>query len=190
MINVLLQNIDQGAKTTKIDASVVQALYEHEQLGFREVAIRLGVSPWQVYRFMKQHNIPRRRGSEQNYATYKTKPQFVLKTPLTAQEEQLKIAGAMLYWAEGAKTGKTVDLANSDPELIRLFVTFLRTVCGVADSRLRALVYTHSDQDVEQQQAFWSTITGIPRGQFIKPSVQACRPQTKHRIMTHGLVHV
>ncbi len=131
------------------DIEIIRVLYEEERLGFRELAQRLGLSPWRVYHLMQESNIPRRRGSEQNYATYKTKPQFAIKRDLTPAEEQLRVAGAMLYWAEGAKTTKTVDLANSDPDLIRVFLAFLRTVCGVAESRLRVLLYAYDNQDIE-----------------------------------------
>jgi len=55
----------------------------------------------------------------------------------------------MLCWAEGAKTGKTVDLANSDPGIVALFLAFLRGICGIAESRLRVLLYAHADQDIE-----------------------------------------
>ena len=174
----------------RIDIAVIQALYEKERLGFREVAVRLGVSPWQVYRLMRQHHLPRRHGSEQNYATYKYKPQFIIKTALTKEEEQLRISGAMLYWAEGTKTGKTVDLANSDPELIALFVTFLRRICGVAEERLRVLLYAYTDQDIEHLKTFWSQVTGISLQQFTKPYIRDLTRNATGRKMPHGLVHI
>src|SRR3989338_4169555 len=49
----------------------IKRLYQGERLSVREVAARLGVGLWHVYRRMCQHGIPRRRGSEQNYTTYK-----------------------------------------------------------------------------------------------------------------------
>lgn len=120
----------------------VKRLYEGERFGVREVAVQLGVSFWRVYDLMRQHGIPRRKGSEQNFATYKHKPQFFPKQTLTQEEERLWVAGTMLYWAEGAKTGHIVDFTNSDPQLIGLFVTFLRRICGVAEPRLRVLLYS------------------------------------------------
>jgi transcriptional regulator with XRE-family HTH domain len=43
------------------------------------------------------------------------------------------LVGCALYWAEGDKNRNQVRLANSDPELIRLFVRFLREQFGVPD---------------------------------------------------------
>ncbi len=173
-----------------ITIGIIRTLYEKERLGFREVAERLGVSPWQIYRLMRQHNVPRRHGSEQNYATYKNKPQFVLKKNLSVEEEKLCVAGIMLYWAEGTKTGKTVNLANSDPKLIALFILFLRKICGVAEERLRVLLYAYNDQDVEHLKRFWSRVTGIPLKQFTKPYIRKVTENLTGRKMPYGLVHI
>ena len=168
----------------------IRALYNEERLSFREVAIRMGVSQWRVYKLMQKHHIPRRRGSEQNYATYKTKPQFHLKNDLRPEEEQLRIAGTMLYLAEGAKRGTGVDFTNSDPRLIEVFLTFLRNVCGVAEERLRVHLYAYADQDIAPLMTFWSRLTHIPVQQFIKPYVRDLTPNLSGRKMPSGLVHI
>ena len=168
----------------------IRRLYCDERLGFREVAAQLAISPWRVYRLMRRHHIPRRHGTEQNYATYKTKPPFSPKPVLTREEEQLRIAGAMLYLGEGAKTGTTVDFANSDPRLISLFITFLRKICRISESRLRIHLYAYADQDIEQLKRVWSEVTTVPLQQFIKPYVRALTPNLSHRKMPLGLIHV
>lgn len=168
----------------------VKNLYINERLGVREVAERMGVSFWRVYDFMRQHEIPRRRGSEQNYATYKHKPQFSLRQALTREDEQLRIAGVMLYLGEGAKRGGVVDFSNCDPDLIKVFVTFLRRVCGISESRVRAYLYAYADQDIGQLQAYWSEATKIPLHQFIKPYVRQLTPNLSRRKMPFGLLHI
>lgn len=177
-------------ETNGYEVERVRSLYADERLGVREIAERLGISFWRVYELMRQHNIPRRRGSEQNYATYKTKPQFVLRENLTAADEQLRIAGAMLYWAEGAKNWTCVDFANSDPDLVALFVTFLRRICGAAKERLHVHLYAYADQDIETLKTFWSELTGIPLSQFIRPYVRQLTPNVTGRKMKWGLVHI
>ncbi|HAM42136.1 MAG TPA: hypothetical protein DDX89_08810 [Candidatus Omnitrophica bacterium] len=172
------------------EVSQIRVLYEGERLSVREVAARLGLSFWRVYHIMQEHGISRRRGSEQNYATYKTKPQFLVKSPLTPAEEQLRVAGTMLYWAEGRKTGCLVEFSNSEPRLIALFLTFLRRVCGIAESRLRIHVYAYVDQDINQLKNFWSQITGVPLEQFTKPFVRQLTPNVSRRKMRWGLVNV
>ncbi len=56
--------------------------------------------------------------------------------------EQLKyhplfIAGLMLYWGEGDMRSRSqVRLINTDPEMIPLFVFFLRHVCLIPEKKL------------------------------------------------------
>jgi hypothetical protein len=47
------------------------------------------------------------------------------------------IAGCMLYWAEGSKSRNAVKFVNSDPEMVRLFVDFLRRHFDVTDTSFR-----------------------------------------------------
>ncbi len=96
----------------------------------------------------------------------------------------------MLYMAEGTKRGGVVDFTNSDSRLIAVFLAFLRRICGISESRLRAHLYAYADQDLEQLHRFWSEHTGIPRGQFIKPYVRSLTPNVSHRKMALGLLHV
>jgi hypothetical protein len=46
---------------------------------------------------------------------------------LAQRREALHVAGCMLYWAEGAKDRNQIRFTNSDPEMARFFVGFLRT---------------------------------------------------------------
>lgn len=86
-------------------------------------------------------------------------------------ESEFKLAGAMLYWAEGAKS-RYIDITNSDPLLIRFMVAWLRTVCKVPDEKFTASLHLHSGQDEEQIKIYWSKITGIPIEQFRKSYVK------------------
>lgn len=78
----------------------------------------------------------------------------------------LYVTGLALYWGEGSKSGTTVAIANSDPDLILVFLDFLRTLCHIDEKRLYLLIHYHSDQNEEDLIAFWSKITKIQRSQF------------------------
>jgi hypothetical protein len=60
------------------------------------------------------------------------------------QPTRLHLAGCMLYWAEGSKDRNTVKLTNSDPDLMVLFVRFLRHCYGVPRERIKLDVNCHS----------------------------------------------
>lgn len=88
---------------------------------------------------------------------------------LVISPKELKIAGAMLYWAEGRKRGqRTVSFSNSDPDTIKVMMKFFREVCGVGEDRFRAHIHTHSHLNSEKSERYWSKVTGIPRKQFYK----------------------
>jgi hypothetical protein len=53
--------------------------------------------------------------------------------------DALHVAGCMLYWAEGWKNRNQLSFANADPDMIRLFVRFLRSLeCETNGSASRA----------------------------------------------------
>jgi hypothetical protein len=139
---------------------------------------------------MDKNKIPRRSYSEASYLIHKDKPRFQIKSMLTDAEEKLRIAGIMLYWAEGTLKGSTVDFANSDPRMVKLFLKFLRKICGIREERLRLYLYTYSYLDLNEVKAFWHGATKIPLSQFTKPYIRKGHPNLSKRKLPHGLVHI
>ena len=157
-----------------------------------ELSKRLRISEDKIYDLMVKHGIPRRTFTEANYYLHKDRA-FKIKERLSSKEERLKLAGVMLYWAEGSKASlesSTVDFTNSDPEMIKLFMLFLRKICGVHEKRLRIFLYSYQGQDIEKLKAFWSSVTGIPVIQFTKPYVREENLNKSGRKMPYGLIHV
>jgi hypothetical protein len=85
-------------------------------------------------------------------------------------DRDLLIAGTALYAGEGAKTdGGVVKFANSDPRMVLLFCTWLRSFFDVDETRLRVHLYLHEGLDLDGARSFWSALTGIPLTQFGRP---------------------
>ena len=160
-------------------------------LSVREIAEKFDVSVKAAFCFFKRHNIPRRQARESNQFLFARKePSFKLKENLNSEEEKLKIAGLMLYWGEGAKSGSEVDFSNSDAEMIKIFLLFLRNVCGVKEQRLRVFLYCYANQDLKELMYFWSGITGISLDNFTKPYVRNDFKEEKIGKMKYGLIHI
>jgi len=71
----------------------------------------------------------------------------------------------MLYWAEGARHRNTVRFVNSDPEMVRFFVRFLRECFDIPDQQIRLtcdLFADHAERQWEIEQ-YWLDVTGLPR---------------------------
>ena len=80
----------------------------------------------------------------------------------------LKIACALLYWCEGSK-GNKMTFTNSDPEMIKFYLTTLRATFKIDEKKFRVVVHLHSYHDMKKQLRFWSRVTAIPLTQFTKP---------------------
>ena len=86
----------------------------------------------------------------------------------------------MLYWGEGDKvTRQSTRLINTDPEMIRLFVLFLRKVCRIPKEKIRAQAIIYPDLNPEGCIVHWSKAAGISRDSFTKCSVIVGRHKTK-----------
>jgi hypothetical protein len=92
---------------------------------------------------------------------------------LARRGEALHASGCMLYWAEGDKNRNSARIANSDPEVLRLFVRFVRTYFGVDGARIRVtcnLFADHLERQREVEQ-FWLDTLGLPRSSLCRSIV-------------------
>ncbi len=60
----------------------------------------------------------------------------------------IRTIGAILYWCEGSKREKDcrVEFVNSDPEMISLFMRYLRSK-RIEEARIRARMAIHVQDD-------------------------------------------
>lgn len=171
----------------------VKKWYQGHRQSAREIAQRLDVTMWSVYSFFRRHGIPRRSHKENNRIQFeRKKPSFHLKRRLSRNERELLLAAVMLYWAEGSKFADAygVDFANSDPEMVRLFVLFLRKICRVDKKRMRCALYCYANQSLGELHRYWSRLTNIPLSQFTKPYVRTDFDPRKKGKMPYGLIHI
>lgn len=98
---------------------------------------------------------------------------------------RLKDIGTMLYWAEGTKKN-VVDITNSDPEIIKIGMSWLRNICGVKDHQFRASIFYHAGQDENEIKEYWSKITDIPLNQFTKSIFKKEGTGHRKRVLYNG----
>ncbi len=97
-------------------------------------------------------------------------------------DREILIAGAIAYWCEGSKNkphrrNDRVTFINSDPQLIRFFLRFLRVV-GVSQDRVVFRLSIHENADVASAQDFWVDVAGADPAQFRRPSLKRHKPAT------------
>ncbi|MFH1876929.1 MAG: hypothetical protein ABH865_08550 [Candidatus Omnitrophota bacterium] len=176
--------------TAKLNPQEIRDLYWEKKHSVEEVAEKLGISVWALYNFMNRNGIPRRSLTEANYIANRDKPQFAIRDDLSITEEKLKIAGIMMYWAEGTLKGNSVDFVNSNPDMVRIFLKFLRAICGIKEERLRVYLYAYSYQSIETLKRYWGKVTNISLSQFTKPYIREGNLNLSQRKMLYGLVHI
>jgi hypothetical protein len=84
------------------------------------------------------------------------------------------VAGCMLYWAEGSKSRNTLCFANSDPEMMRVFISFLRDFFDVDESTLtiRVNCYLNNGLTIEEIRQHWLDVTQLPGSCWRKPIIK------------------
>jgi transcriptional regulator with XRE-family HTH domain len=95
-------------------------------------------------------------------------------------DREFMLFGVALYLGEGFKRDGQVGMANTDPEVLRAFVTWLRRFLAVDETRLRVRMYLHDGLDLESAECFWSNLLDIPRSQFRQPYRAPADPSRRH----------
>lgn len=168
-------------------------LYNKEKWSVPRIAGYFGVSPFRIYSSFRRAGVTRRAAAENNQLLFSAKePSFHLKKNLSFQEKILKAIGIILYWCEGSKwDGELkVDFANSDVGLVKLFMRFLRKICGVNEEKLRGHLYCYSNQRPAALQKIWSKATGIPPKKFMKPYIRKDFKTSNSGKLSVGVFHV
>jgi len=75
-------------------------------------------------------------------------------------KNEISLITASLYWAEGAK--KDFSFANTDPEMVRLFINSLRSNFNVTNEEITISIRLYEDLDKNKAIDFWSNIVGFP----------------------------
>lgn len=93
-------------------------------------------------------------------------------------DRELLLIGIALYWAEGHKkmfikngreiTAHPVSLTNSDPELVKVFLRFIREICKVDEKRIKASIRMFDHQNEKHVFNYWQGVTGIAKENFCK----------------------
>ena len=88
------------------------------------------------------------------------------------------------YLAEGAKRRGSLEIANSNPEILAGFWNLMKILYPLDPERIRCHLYLRLDQPERKLKKYWSGVLNIPEKQFIKSqfdkrAISATRPDYK-----------
>ncbi len=107
---------------------------------------------------------------------------------------QILLLGAALYWGEGQKRhgGKRVSphiaFTNSDSDMIKFFMRFLKEILQVPEEKIKALVHIYPDTPREGAIRFWSSTTKLPKKNFsVTQSIsRSSQGKRSKNLLPHG----
>lgn len=84
-------------------------------------------------------------------------------------DRDLLFAGAGLYWGEGTKNRET-RFINSNPEIIKFIIHWLRVIWGVGEERLKFQILINSihKNRISEVEKYWCNLLAIKKEQFTK----------------------
>ena len=176
-------------KTREREAA--RALRREEGASIRDIARRVGVSKSSVSLWVRdieltpeQHAALALRNVAYNRQMSGTWKQAARRRAERIEYQQngralarggdpLLVAGCMLYWAEGARNRNSVKFTNSDPEMVRFFVRFLRGRFEIEDGAFSVTCNLFADHLARQHEIerFWLDVAGLPESCLRKSSV-------------------
>lgn len=153
-----------------IDKHLLEKHYVVDRKSMQEIALLLGCSQHKVVYYMDKHGIKRRSRSEAIYQKHNPGGDpFKVKSVVSMADAKLLGVGLGLYWGEGTKANKySVRLGNTDPELIKTFMTFLTELFGVRMEDMRFGLQIFTDIDPEDALEYWVGKLGVKPSQFYK----------------------
>ena len=105
------------------------------------------------------------------------------------------IGGCMLYWAEGSKRRNSVTFTNADPDVVDVFLRFLRTSYGVTDDRVTLSVncFLQNGLTVDAIQDWWLDRLQLPASCLRTPAinrVSSASKRLKGHILPYGTARI
>jgi len=113
---------------------------------------------------------------------------------LARQPTALHQQGCMLFWAEGRKKRNTLQFTNSDPDMMALFIRFLRVSYEVPDHRIAFSVscFLNSGLTLAEIEAWCLGRVGLPptclRGASVNRPSKASR--WRRNVLVYGTAQV
>ena len=187
------------SKMKTAEREQARRLRETEGASIKEIARRTGAAPSSISRWVRDIELTEEQRATLRMRAYNghvkgrtMNAAFRREARLLAQEEgralarrcePLHIAGCMLYWAEGSRTRNQLRFTNSDPEMVRLFVSFLRTYFKLADAEIRITCNLFADHLKRQKEIerFWLDVAGLPATCLCRSTANTYSKYTKKK---------
>lgn len=91
------------------------------------------------------------------------------------------LLGLGLYIGEGSKAYEQIQIANSNPAVIKIMILWFKEVFNLGLENIAVTIHLYPDNDLEAVLSFWQNLTGISRKNFRKTYVDVRKNKSKFR---------
>ncbi len=97
---------------------------------------------------------------------------FVILSKIDVNNKEVKeLALSMLYLGEGFKNKHGTGMGNSDPSILKFFVTMLLTHFAIDIKKIKYSLHLRADQNPETLKKYWSRELNLPLENFTSASI-------------------
>jgi len=94
----------------------------------------------------------------------------------------LKAMALGLYLTEGNIRHKhSIKFSNSNPGIVKIFIKFLKIICGVPMDKIKASLIVYPDISIKESKDYWSKFLDLPVLQFTKTTVLNSRNNNSNK---------
>jgi transposase-like protein len=183
------------------ERELARAIRRDEGAPIKEIARRVGVAPSSVSVWVRDIELTAaqeqellRRNPAYNRQPSGTKIQVANRRAervayqeegrrLARRRESCHVAGCMLYWAEGEKDRNALRFYNSDPEMVRFFVSFLKKYFDLRDEEIKITCNLFADHVQRQREIerFWLDVAQLSERSLCKSYVNVYSKHSKKK---------
>lgn len=113
---------------------------------------------------LRSCEVKRERKLESIHQSQLSAQQFINSLTLNNKVLELFLAG--LYLGDGFKVNGRLGLGNANPQIVYLFLSLIRQLYSINESKLGAEIFARADQSPELLVDYWSKLLDIPKNQF------------------------
>lgn len=174
-----------------LEFEILKKLYS-SGLSISNIALQQKVSVHKVVYWMGKYKIPRRSRSDATYVQMNPLGDpFRINAIDSLEKTELFALGIGLFLGEGNKKDKFhVRFTNSDPRIIRIFLNFIRRICGVEEQKIKAFVNFFDDRLYQDCLDYWVKVTGISQAGFYKPTIRPRKIGTYKNKSKYGTITI
>ena len=105
-------------------------------------------------------------------------------------KRDLWLLGIGLYLGEGSKSYESIGFSNSDPQTIKILVSWFKKTCNLKNRNFNPFIHAYPDNNIEKTIDYWSKITGISKEQFGKTYIdkRTNKSKTKRKTLPYGTI--